>query len=110
MSKTKSFEAALDELENIVDAMEEGEIPLEKMIKSYEDGMKLVNFCNKKLSDMEKRIEVLKVAKDEPTGQTNDDADSWSSFDISSERDISNQNIINEHPDSQPLDSDDLPF
>ena len=102
MAKTKSFESALEELEIIVNSMEDGDIPLEKMIKSYENGMKLVNFCNKKLQDMEKRIEVLKINEIEHDSNKNEN---WSNFDKSSERDISAQS-----PTENSLESDDLPF
>ncbi len=110
MVKTKTFEVALEELETIVNSMEDGDIPLDKMINSYEDGMKLVNFCNKKLQTMEKRIEVLKVTDSAPKETAKKatkkivNNDSWDSFDSSSERDISSQ-----QPNANN-DSDDLPF
>ncbi len=105
MVKSKTFEIALEELEAIVNSMEDGDIALDKMINSYEDGMKLVNFCNKKLQAMEKRIEVLKVTDSAPqaVAPATTKNDSWDNFDSSSERDISSQPPVNN-------DSDNLPF
>lgn len=54
-----SFEASLDQLESIVEVMESGEMPLEEIIDQYEDGMKHLANCEKKLADAEKRIRQL---------------------------------------------------
>jgi exodeoxyribonuclease VII small subunit len=53
------FEVALTELEKIVGEMESAELPLEKLIERYEDGMRLVKICNDKLSDAEQKIAVI---------------------------------------------------
>ena len=68
MSKTTSeptpnppptFEAGLQQLESIVKEMETGELPLERAIALFEQGMKLSEACRKQLEDAETRVEVL---------------------------------------------------
>lgn len=63
MDRELSFEEAIEELEEITNKMEKGEIPLEKSIELYEKAKKLIKFCEDKLSNVEKRIKELK--KDE---------------------------------------------
>ncbi|MDD3119319.1 MAG: exodeoxyribonuclease VII small subunit [Victivallales bacterium] len=53
------FEKALEQLEEIVTRMEEGELPLEKMIEYYERGSRLSAVCAAKLQGFEKKIELL---------------------------------------------------
>ncbi len=53
------FEAALESLEEIVGAMENGELPLDQLIERYEEGMKLVKLCQEKLAEAEQKIEIL---------------------------------------------------
>ena len=53
------FEDALARLEKIVAEMEAGELPLDKAMAHFEEGMTLVASCSKKLSEVEKKIEVL---------------------------------------------------
>jgi exodeoxyribonuclease VII small subunit len=68
MSKTTSepapnqpptFEAGLQQLENIVKEMETGELPLERAITLFEQGMKLSEACRKQLEEAETRVEIL---------------------------------------------------
>ena len=68
MSKTTSeptpnppptFEAGLQELESIVKEMETGELPLERAIALFEQGMKLSDACRKQLEEAETRVEIL---------------------------------------------------
>jgi len=54
-----SFEQAIERLENIVAVMERAELPLEDVLKKYEEGTRLVRFCSHKLEEAEKKIEVL---------------------------------------------------
>ena len=53
MSKNKeeniTFEQAIEELENIINRLEEGDVPLDETIKLYEKGSELKDFCEKKL-------------------------------------------------------------
>ena len=67
MSDTPSFEQALAQLEQIVQRLEKGELPLEDSLKLYEDGIRLSRLCHAKLEEAEGRIEVLlKDARGEP--------------------------------------------
>ena len=59
-----SFEAALAQLETIVDAMEQGEVPLAELLAKYEEGSKLLKVCENRLQDAELKIEKLKKQKD----------------------------------------------
>ena len=54
-----TFEQAIQRLEKIVADMEGAELPLEDVLKKYEEGTRLVRFCNQKLEEAEKKIEVL---------------------------------------------------
>ena len=54
-----SFEAAIKRLEEIVQGMESGEASLDSMLANFEEGQRLVKFCNAKLNEVEKKIEKL---------------------------------------------------
>ena len=58
MAKEK-FEEALNKLEKIVSKLEKGDIPLEESLKLFEEGVRLSRFCNQKLDEAEKRVEIL---------------------------------------------------
>jgi exodeoxyribonuclease VII small subunit len=53
------LEEALDSLEQIVEALEEGNMTLEESLDLYERGMKLVKLCNTRLESAQRRIECL---------------------------------------------------
>jgi len=55
----KTFESSLAELEKIVEQLENGDLPLEESLKLFENGVKLSRECRERLSDAERRIEVL---------------------------------------------------
>ena len=55
----KTFEQSLDELEQIVRSLEEGDMPLEESLELFERGVKLARECRDRLAKAEKRIEVL---------------------------------------------------
>ena len=57
--KELSFEEAMEKLEEIVNSLESGDFALEESLKLYEEGVKLVNLCNKKISNVEKSIKIL---------------------------------------------------
>jgi exodeoxyribonuclease VII small subunit len=62
-----TFESALARLEALVSDMEGDRMPLEQLIVAYEEGTKLVKVCQQKLSDAEKKIEIIqKRATGEP--------------------------------------------
>lgn len=54
-----SFEAAYARLEQILEKMNSGKVPLEDSLKLYEEADKLINWCSKRLSEAEKKIEIL---------------------------------------------------
>jgi len=54
-----SFEKSLKQLEQIVQELESGNLPLEKAMKKFEEGVKLSKFCSEKLDETEKKISVL---------------------------------------------------
>jgi exodeoxyribonuclease VII small subunit len=56
----KGFEAYLQEIEDIVEKLESGELSLDEAIKYYENGMQLAAKCEKALKDAKIKIEVLK--------------------------------------------------
>jgi len=58
-NKPPTFEAGLQQLENIVKEMETGELPLERAITLFEQGMKLSEACRKQLEEAETRVEIL---------------------------------------------------
>jgi len=62
--KPKDFEDALKKLEGIVKELEDGELSLESSLARYEHGVRLARFCNTKLEEAEKRIEMLQVGED----------------------------------------------
>jgi len=53
------FEQALEKLESIVNSMEDKQLSLDDMMKYFEDGKKLSDYCGKKLNEFEKKIEIL---------------------------------------------------
>lgn len=57
--KAKTFESSLEELERIVRDLEQGELPLEKSLELFEKGVKLSRECQERLSQAERRIEIL---------------------------------------------------
>lgn len=56
-----SFEEALKQLEEIVQKMNDGQVPLEDAVQLYEKGMALQAVCSKKLEDAKMRIEKISV-------------------------------------------------
>ena len=60
MTKTnKNFETAMSDLEEIVNTLEKGELPLEETLKQFEEGMTLSQYCQKSLQDAQKKIDKL---------------------------------------------------
>jgi exodeoxyribonuclease VII small subunit len=57
--QAETFEAALKQLEEIVQKLERGELPLEESLKLYEDGIRLSRLCHAKLEEAEGKIELL---------------------------------------------------
>ncbi|WP_243386380.1 exodeoxyribonuclease VII small subunit [Bacillus kexueae] len=57
--KELTFEEAMNELEEIVGKLEEGDVPLEKAIQFFQEGMKLSKLCHEKLSHAEKQMDYI---------------------------------------------------
>ena len=55
----KDFESASAELETIVKKMEDGDLTLEQALELYERGVQLSRFCQAKLEEAERRLEIL---------------------------------------------------
>lgn len=55
----KTFEDAMTQLEQIVQSLESGDLPLEKALKKFEEGVRLSKFCFDKLEETEKKITLL---------------------------------------------------
>jgi len=60
------FEAALVNLEGLVEAMEEGELSLEDSLKAFEQGIKLTRECQNALNKAEQKIQILTRENDIP--------------------------------------------
>ncbi len=58
-SKALNFEQTITELNNIVDEMEQGQIPLQDSLKKYEKGMSLIKHCRGILQKAETKIEEI---------------------------------------------------
>jgi exodeoxyribonuclease VII small subunit len=53
------FEECLQRLEKIVQELEKGDVPLEKSLTLFEEGMQLSTTCRKELEDAEGKVEIL---------------------------------------------------
>ena len=60
--KQKTFETALNELRDIVDVMEKGELPLSKAVEMYKAGIELSVYCGEYLSKIEDEVAVLRAS------------------------------------------------
>lgn len=56
IEKKLSFEEAMEQLEQIVDRLEEGDVPLEEAIAIYKEGMELSKLCHDKLKNVEEQL------------------------------------------------------
>ena len=57
--KELSFEEALKRLEKIAEDLENDDVSLDVSLKHYEEGMRLIGLCNKKLEEAKKKVDVL---------------------------------------------------
>lgn len=62
MKKEPTFEEALAQLKKLTDQLEDGELSLDSSIAAYEDCVKLIHACRKKLDEAESRVIVLSKA------------------------------------------------
>lgn len=59
MNKEITLEAAFEKLENAIEQLEQENISLEDSFKVFQEGMKMVQICNEKISKVEKDVLVL---------------------------------------------------
>jgi exodeoxyribonuclease VII small subunit len=73
--KPLQFEAAMQELEQLVDSLEQGELSLEQSLQAFERGVELARTCQQALRDAEQKIEILTAptTEAETTPLPNDD-------------------------------------
>lgn len=60
----KNFEAAMAELDLLVEKMEAGQLPLEESLAAYQRGTELLRYCERVLTDAEQRIQVVMPTAD----------------------------------------------
>ncbi|MBO5914087.1 MAG: exodeoxyribonuclease VII small subunit, partial [Clostridia bacterium] len=58
MSNEMTFEQALSRLEQIVKALESGNVPLEDLIKLFDEGTGLVKLCTERLDAAEEKVKL----------------------------------------------------
>ncbi len=61
-----SYEDALSELERLVASMEEGQLPLDRLMQSYERGAELLQLCRSRLDAVEQQVKVLEDGRLKP--------------------------------------------
>lgn len=59
MEEEISIEEALKRLEEIVNSLETGQLPLDESLKKFEEGIRLSRLCNKKLTETKQKVEKL---------------------------------------------------
>lgn len=98
--KDPTFEKDLEQLEQIVEALEEGGLSLDEALKQFEQGIKLSRRCEKALTEAEKKIEILtKNADGDLEGATFGDDDS-------DEKDTRDTGPVHEDEGPPPEDED----
>lgn len=57
--KSDQFEDALKKLQETVEKLEKGDLPLEEAMECFSEGMRLAHFCHKKLEEAESKVQML---------------------------------------------------
>jgi len=57
--KTVNLEKSLADLEALVEELESGDLPLEKAMKKFEEGIKLTRSCQAALKEAEQKVQIL---------------------------------------------------
>jgi len=65
-AEPSNYEQALAELEALVSAMENAQLPLDDLLKSYRRGAQLLQFCRARLQDVEQQVKLLERGELEP--------------------------------------------
>jgi exodeoxyribonuclease VII small subunit len=68
-AKKIDFEAALAQLEKLVEQMEDGELSLEDSLKTFESGIKLARDCQQALQDADQKVQLLMEQNGELTSE-----------------------------------------
>ena len=63
MKTDMTFEDAMKRLQEIVGYLENGEVPLDKSLAAFEEGVRLVKFCNEQLENAEKKVKLLAISE-----------------------------------------------
>jgi exodeoxyribonuclease VII small subunit len=69
-AEPSNYEQALTELEALVSAMENAQLPLDDLLKSYRRGAQLLQFCRARLQDVEHQVKLLERGELEPWSGT----------------------------------------
>ncbi len=69
VKKAVRFEDSLAELEQLVERMEQGNLPLEESLKLFERGVQLTRSCQKALKEAEQKVQILLEENGESTLQ-----------------------------------------
>jgi exodeoxyribonuclease VII small subunit len=67
-SEPATYEEALAELEQLVQAMESAQLPLDRLLDSYRRGAQLLEFCRARLQAVEQQVKVLEQGQLRPFG------------------------------------------
>ena len=62
--KVRDFESALKSLEDIVLQLETGDLTLDRALELFEEGINISRFCNSKLEEAERKVEILVKSAD----------------------------------------------
>ncbi|CAL1239214.1 exodeoxyribonuclease VII small subunit [Candidatus Methylocalor cossyra] len=63
--KTLQFEASLAELEQLVERMEQGGLPLEEALELFEHGIRLARTCQRALQEAEQKVQILLMEEED---------------------------------------------
>lgn len=75
-SSPKSFEDQLLRLEELVETLDRGDVPLEEMLRLYEEGAELVKQSQAALLNAEQKITRIKMSAEDENDDSDEDADS----------------------------------
>jgi len=65
-SEPQSYEQALAELDRLVEQMEQGQLPLDRLLEGYKRGAELLAYCRGKLEAVEEQVKVLEEGRLKP--------------------------------------------
>jgi exodeoxyribonuclease VII small subunit len=65
-AEPSSYEAALEELEQLVAQLDAGQLPLDQLLSRYQRGAQLLSFCRSRLQAVEQQIQVLEAGETKP--------------------------------------------